>query len=190
MKRNFVVSLFGSFAGFGLLFILLSATSIVGAQKAEVQSSVSRPNAVSTATPLTSTFTYQGQLKNAGNPITDTCDFQFGLWDSLSSGAQIGITQTLTSVSVNAGYFTTPVNSGNPFGINAFNGSQRWLSITVRCPASSGNYTAFSQRQPLTAAPYSLFSAAPWVTTISDTIYYTGGNQQFSIWLSQRRDLC
>jgi hypothetical protein len=33
-------------------------------------------------------FTYQGQLKRAGQLATATCGFRFGLWDSPSDGGQ------------------------------------------------------------------------------------------------------
>ncbi len=35
-------------------------------------------------------FTYQGFLeKPAGTPLTDTCDFRFGLWDAPAMGIQV-----------------------------------------------------------------------------------------------------
>jgi trimeric autotransporter adhesin len=155
MKRNFVVSVFGSLVGFGMLFILLSAAGIVGARSAEVRSDVSRASDVSAATPLTSTFTYQGQLINSGSPVSSACGFQFGLWDSASGLAQIGLTQTVSSVSVSRGLFTALLNTGNEFGDTAFNGDARWLQIAVRCP-DSGSYTAMSTRQQLTSLPFAL----------------------------------
>jgi hypothetical protein len=66
MKRNFVVSLFGSLMGFGMLLILLSTAGSAGAQGAAAPRDQAGPDSVSAATPLTSTFTYQGQLKNGG----------------------------------------------------------------------------------------------------------------------------
>jgi hypothetical protein len=155
MKRHFVVSLFGSFVGVGMLLLLLSAAGIVGARSADVRSDVSRANDVSAATPLTSTFTYQGQLINSGSPVSSACGFQFGLWDSASGLAQIGLTQTVSSVSVSRGLFTALLNTGNEFGDTAFNGDARWLQIAVRCP-DSGSYTAMSTRQPLTSLPFAL----------------------------------
>ena len=35
-------------------------------------------------------FTYQGHLENGSGPVTDTCDFRFGLWDAASGGTQWG----------------------------------------------------------------------------------------------------
>src|SRR5713226_10061629 len=50
----------------------------------------------------TSGFTYQGRLTDGGTVANGNYDLQFALWDSLSGGAQIGSTQTLNSVLVNA----------------------------------------------------------------------------------------
>ncbi|MGA9349147.1 MAG: hypothetical protein WBW48_10125 [Anaerolineae bacterium] len=109
--------------------------------------------------PLSTTFTYQGQLRQGGSPVNGTCDFQFSLWDAASGGAQIGTTQTATSVTVSNGLFTVQLD----FGSAAFTGDARWLEIAVRCPAGSGSYTTLTPRQPLTAAPYALYAkGAPW----------------------------
>ncbi len=156
MKRNFVVGMFGGLIGSAMLLLVLSAAGIVGARSADVtRSDVARANDVSAATPLTSTFTYQGQLINSGSPVSSACGFQFGLWDSASGLAQIGLTQTVSSVSVSRGLFTALLNTGNEFGGTAFNGDARWLQIAVRCP-DSGSYTAMSTRQQLTSLPFAL----------------------------------
>lgn len=46
------------------------------------------------------------------------------------------------------------------FGLNVFTGSTRWVEIAVRCPAGSGSYVTLTLRQPLTPAPYALYSAS------------------------------
>ena len=51
------------------------------------------------AGPADTGFTYQGELDNGKGPVTGACDFQFKLFDAVSSGAQVGATQTVTSVS-------------------------------------------------------------------------------------------
>ena len=107
-------------------------------------------------------FTYQGQLKKAGNPVSGTCDFQFSLWDAAGSGSpptggnQIGITQTAT-ISVTNGLFTAQID----FGADAFQGNARWLQIAVKC-AGDVSYTTLSPRQPLTPAPYALALPGLW----------------------------
>ena len=109
--------------------------------------------------PLTAAFTYQGRLSSSGIPYTGPCDLQFGLWDAGTGGAQIGPTQTLTNVPLADGYFTVQLD----WGADKFFGEQRWLDISVCCPAGGGTYTPLTPRQMLTAAPQALFAMhAPW----------------------------
>src|SRR5512140_886041 len=115
MKRNFVAGLFGGLMGAAMLMIVLSATSSAGAHGAnDLQAAAAHVNSAAAAT-LTSTFTYQGQLINSGSPVNNTCDFQFSLYDALSAGTRIGLTQTVNSVSVSRGLFTAVLNVGNEF---------------------------------------------------------------------------
>jgi hypothetical protein len=156
MKRNFAVSLFGSFIGFGMFVIVLNATSVVGARGSDtIGSDVPLVKAVVASSIVTSTFTYQGQLINNGSPVNNTCNFQFGLYDALSAGNRLGLTQTVSSVTVQRGLFTALLNTGNQFGETAFIGEARWLQIAVACPAGGG-YTSLSPRQPLTSLPFAL----------------------------------
>jgi len=122
---------------------------------------------------LGTAFTYQGQLKQGGNPVNAHCDFQFSLWNAESDGMQVGATQTKTNVEVNDGLFTVQLD----FGSSAFTGDARWLAVAVRCPAGSGSYTNLSPRQALTAAPYAL-SLRPGavVSGGSTTLILSGGN--------------
>jgi hypothetical protein len=104
-------------------------------------------------------FTYQGSLKQAGSAVNGNCDFQFGLWNAQSLGVQVGITQTLTSQSVDNGLFSVKLNGGSEFGAAPFDGSPRWLATAVRCPAGTGSYSSLTP-QELNAVPYAL--GAPW----------------------------
>jgi hypothetical protein len=116
------------------------------------------PGRLSPSTAVLGTaFTYQGQLKQNGTTVTTTCDLQFGLWDALAAGTQIGTTQTKTNVSVANGIFTIP---DLDFGVSAFDGNARWLELAVRCPAGSGSFAPLSPRQALTATPYALYAAS------------------------------
>jgi len=110
--------------------------------------------------PLSTSFTYQGQLKSGGSLVNGTCDFRFILYDAEVGGSQIGPIQEKTGINVANGLFTIP---DLDFGGGAFTGEARWLEIAVRCPAGSGSYTALSPRQALTATPYALYAkGAPW----------------------------
>jgi len=102
-------------------------------------------------TALGTAFTYQGQLKQYGNPVNGTCDFRFTLYDAADAGTSLG-TQTKTGISVTNGLFTIP---DLDFGTDAFQGDARWLQIEVKC-AGDSDYVPLSPRQALTAAPYAL----------------------------------
>ena len=114
------------------------------------------------AEPVGATFTYQGQLKRDGVPVSDQCDFQFSLWDDPNSadpGNQVGPTLYFDGgggnpppVTVNGGLFSVELG----FGSDVFIGDARWLQIAVRCPSGSGSYTPVWPRQELTPAPYAL----------------------------------
>ena len=97
-------------------------------------------------------FTYQGKLSSSGSVVSQSCDFKFSLYDSSSSGSQVGSTLTKSSTSVSNGLFTTSLD----FGSTAFTGDAGFLEIAVRCPASSGDYTTLSPRQQLTPVPYAI----------------------------------
>jgi hypothetical protein len=103
---------------------------------------------------LSTAFTYQGQLRQGGSAANGTCDFQFGLFDAVAAGNAIGTPQANTNVNVSNGLFTVQMD----FGATAFTGANRWLEISVRCPAGGGTFTTLSPRQELTAAPYALFA--------------------------------
>jgi len=111
--------------------------------------------------PVGTTFTYQGQLKQAGVEVNDLCDFEFRIFDAPVAGTQIGPTLTFDGVGGNPpavnvvdGLFTVQLD----FGTGVFGGEQRFLEISVRCPSGVGGYTTLAPRQPITAAPYALFA--------------------------------
>jgi trimeric autotransporter adhesin len=104
-------------------------------------------------------FTYQGQLKSSGSPVNGSCTFGFGLWNASSGGAQLGITQTVTTT-VNNGLFTVLLNDSGQFGGSAFTGDARYLGSGVKC-GSESSLTSLG-RQTLTAAPYALYARNNW----------------------------
>src|SRR2546429_4798876 len=101
-----------------------------------------------------SSFTYQGRLTDGGTVANGLYDLQFALFDSATSGAQIGSTQTLNSVLVSAGVFSVTLD----FGANSFNGANRFLEIGAR-PSGAGSFTLLTPRQQVTSTPYAIRSA-------------------------------
>jgi hypothetical protein len=95
-------------------FMFIAAASLILAATAE-------------AAPLGTAFSYQGRLTQNGSSPTGSYDFQFS-FDAAANGTKIGADVTATAVAVNNGLFNATLD----FGSTAFNGSARWLEISVR----------------------------------------------------------
>jgi hypothetical protein len=92
----------------------------------------SSPQLAVLAAPLGTAFTYQGQLKQGGQPVTGTCGLQFSLFDAPAGGTQVGNSpQTVLNVPVNNGLYTVELD----FGASPFTGQATWLELAPRCPA-------------------------------------------------------
>ena len=116
------------------------------------------------AEPVGTAFTYQGQLKQHGIPVSDTADFRFLLFDAEEGGDQVSSILNPTDIGVVDGLFTVELD----FGVPVFNGDARWMQIGVRVPAGSGTYTWLTPRQPLTAVPYATQTRGIYVDTAKD----------------------
>jgi hypothetical protein len=127
------------------------------------------PTFAAFGSPLTTAWTYQGQLRRSGSAYNGTCDFQFSLWDSASAGTQKVGTQSINGVSVVNGLFTVTLDlqGTSPIGeVLGFAGEARWLATSVQCSGDSG-FTPLDPRQGITATPYAL-SLRPGATSIGD----------------------
>ncbi len=100
--------------------------------------------------PVTTSWTYQGQLRRSGAAYNGTCNFQFSLWDTVSAGAQQGSTLPINGVNVVNGLFTVTLDFGD-----LFFGEARWLATSVQC-SGDGGFTPLDPRQSITATPYAL----------------------------------
>lgn len=125
---------------------------------------------MSTASALGTDFTYQGQLKDAGNLANGIYDFQFKLYDADLNGNLVGSPNTVTinDQQVTNGLFTVTLN----FGDSAFNGEARWLEVGVRPGASVAAYTALTPRQTVSAVPYALHALTAGASAMR-TFYLT-----------------
>jgi hypothetical protein len=154
---------------------LFLAASVLVLPRPEQTAASSEPSAVKDIAASVGTgFTYQGQLKDNGNPANGAYDFEFKLYDAVSGGAQVGSTATLDDVPVSNGLFTVKLD----FGVGAFGGGARWLDIAVRPGVSVGAYTTLSPRQELTPAPYA--QALPNVYT-DEGVNFVGVGRDFRI---------
>jgi hypothetical protein len=105
-------------------------------------------------TPVDQTFTYQGQLRNAGQLVNGPVDLKISMWDADTAGVQIGTSNTFNAVPMTDGRFALGLN----FGASAFDGSNRWIQVEFRNPAGSGLYLALNPRDKITATPYALYA--------------------------------
>lgn len=108
----------------------------------------------SSAIAQSTAFTYQGLLKNGGQPVNGLHDLRFSLFTAASGGVQVGTTQCVDNVTVTNGVFTTTIDFGQQFATP----STPFLQIELRadtgltCATTTG-FTALLPRQSLTAAP-------------------------------------
>lgn len=118
-------------------------------------------------------FTYQGELKNSGQPAQGAYDLRFRLYDLALNGAQVGAVLCADNVQVVDGRFTVELDFGA-----AFTGNSRFLEIDVRqdtgqsCAVATG-YTTLSPRRKLTAAPHAAYALSAGLATNATTL---GGN--------------
>lgn len=100
----------------------------------------------SLAAPPSTAFTYQGQLKQQGQPFTGTVDLQFRLWNDAVAGSEVAPPVSRGAVPVQRGVFTVELDFGSVFGIE-----QHWIEVIA-------NGTPLLPRQPVTAAPMAVFA--------------------------------
>ncbi len=115
--------------------------------------------ALASAAPLSTAFTFQGQLKDAGIPADGDYDMRFSLFNAASAGATVagplifdGAPGNGAPVNVTNGLFSAVLDFGP-----VYDGTALWLHVEVRTHGVGG-YTALAPRQPLTAAPFALYA--------------------------------
>jgi len=101
------------------------------------------------AAQVTSAFTYQGELEQAGAPATGEFDFEFVVYDSANGGLVFAGPVNAEDVFVDGGLFATEID----FGPNVFGMMDLWLEVRVREGDSTGAFAALAPRQKLTPAP-------------------------------------
>lgn len=109
--------------------------------------------------PLTTAFSYQGEVQQGGSPANGTFDIRFRLYDGPDNAAtQLGSTLCFDNVVIAEGRFSQTLDFGSQFS-----GSQRFLEIELRVDTGAGcgdatGYTTLAPRQQLAAVPYALYS--------------------------------
>lgn len=96
-------------------------------------------------------FTYQGQLKHNGEPVTPptTVNFTFRLYDNETGGTQVA--PEIEAINFGSfdddGRFTIDL----AFGKNVFDGAPLWIEVRV-------NGAPLTPRQPVMPTPYALYA--------------------------------
>lgn len=94
-------------------------------------------------------FTYQGVVRNQGQPVTTPTEFRFSLFDVPQGGAPLSGTITRT-ITPERGLISTVLD----LGTGALLGGTRYLQVEVRATPGSGNFVPLAERQLLTPTPY------------------------------------
>jgi hypothetical protein len=129
------------YAVLALVLLIALTAGLVVAQDLEPQAS------------LGTRFTYQGRLTDAGGePVNDTCDLEFSLWDAESGGSRVAGPVEVPGVAVSDGLFTARPDLGA-----VFDGTALWLEVGVKC-SGDADYVTLAERQELTGAPYALYA--------------------------------
>ena len=120
----------------------------------------------------TTAFTYQGKLNDGANAANGAYLLEFKLFDAQAAGtgAQIGTSLTDIPATVVNGIFTVQLD----FGANSFNGSDRFLEISVRRNAGE-SYVALAPRQPITSVPYAIKSKSAETAVTAENSNQLGG---------------
>jgi hypothetical protein len=105
----------------------------------------------------TTAFTYQGQLHDGGTNANGTYTMIFKLYDAVTNGNQIAGSIT-DSPTLGNGLFSVDLD----FGAGAFNGSARWLDITI---TNGATMQTLSPRVQVLPAPYALYAAVAATVT-------------------------
>lgn len=104
------------------------------------------------AAPVSTAFTYQGQLKKNSGPFSGTADFTFKLYNDPTAGSQVGSTQTVNGVAVDLGLFVVDLDFGP-----VYTGTALWMAITVQT-AGDGSPTTLNPRVPLKGVPFASYA--------------------------------
>ncbi len=104
-----------------------------------------------TAGAVPGTITHQGRLYDADqSPVTGTLDVEFAIYDS--AAAAVPIWTEVHSITFDEGYFSVGLGATVPFDATVFDGSTRFLGITV------GNDAEMTPRATVGSVPYALMA--------------------------------
>jgi hypothetical protein len=98
-------------------------------------------------------FHFQGRLNDGTNPANGRYDLQFGLFNAITGGTQIGTTVARPNTVLINGVFSATLD----FGATAFNNPNSvFIEISVRPTGSQNAFTILGPRQQLTVVPFAV----------------------------------
>ncbi len=100
-------------------------------------------SAILLADVLDTGFTYQGRLRNGGEPANGNHDLAFTLYDAETLGSIVADPVERVDVRVANGAFTVPLD----FGRDVTVGDPLWLEVAVRPSRGGAAYTTLTPRQ-------------------------------------------
>jgi hypothetical protein len=104
------------------------------------------------AAPVGTSFTYQGELRFQGSPANAPFDFEFALYDVETGGVPLA-TSLVADQTVTQGLFSVEIDYTEvPFVASA----TYWIEVRVREGSSIGTYQPLLPRQKVTPAPYAI----------------------------------
>lgn len=113
---------------------------------------------------------YQGQLKDAAGPFNGTVGMKFEIFSGPTGGAALW-TETHPSVTVADGVFNVDLGRFTALGETTFDGTERWLEITVR----PGVDPPLTPRRQFMSTPYAMRA------TVADVALSGGGGGGWTI---------
>lgn len=140
-------------AKFACSMVLFSVVSLIAAVQMALAAAQPQKSDMKTQTLSQTTFTYQGQLKDANGPVNGSFDFQFAIYSAQTGGERLGVIQ-MKEVALTNGMFSFKLD----FGRVAMEAKENWLEISVRPSGSADAYTVLFPRQKLTPTPYAIFA--------------------------------
>lgn len=113
------------------------------------------------------TLTQQGRLlDSSGMPITNSVAITFTLYDAGTGGTNLW-TETIT-VTPDDGYFSVQLGAMTAFGAGVFDGSTRYLGVTV------GSDPEMTPRETVSSVPYAFHAGSADTAASADTVAWTG----------------
>jgi len=101
-------------------------------------------------------FNFQGRLNDGTNPANGQYDLQFGLFNAIAGGTQIGSTVNRPNTVLVGGVFSVTLD----FGATAFNNPNSvFIEIGVKPAGSPNAFTILGPRQQLTVVPFAVRAA-------------------------------